>query len=123
MVWRRWVTESSSSATQTSSDHLDRRLSNTRMRPPQSGLVQVGLWEVITIAPGGRLPGNYFAPEVASGNSQCRPRGSSERVATTKFGWESVSRHSRNLPESALRRCLISRDSVASQTVHLAGSQ
>src|SRR6266852_3298172 len=46
MIWRRWVTESSSSATQTSSDHLDRRLSNTRMRPPQRGLVQVGLWSV-----------------------------------------------------------------------------
>src|SRR5260370_31575723 len=26
--------------------HLHRRLSNTRMRPPQSGLVQVGFWEV-----------------------------------------------------------------------------
>src|SRR6266850_1632216 len=25
MIWRRWVTESSSSATQASSDHLDRR--------------------------------------------------------------------------------------------------
>src|SRR5450755_4030236 len=46
MIWRRWVTESSSSATQTSSDHLDRRLRNTRKRPPQSGLVQVGFWEV-----------------------------------------------------------------------------
>src|SRR5258708_32711605 len=48
MIWRRWVTESSSSATQTSSDHLDRRLRNTRMRPPQSGLVQVGLSNVIS---------------------------------------------------------------------------
>src|SRR5271156_5651834 len=46
MIWRRWVTESSSSATQTSSDHLDRRPRNTRTRPPQSGFVQVGLWEV-----------------------------------------------------------------------------
>src|ERR1700682_4182134 len=45
MIWRRWVTESSSSAPQTSSDHLDRWFSNTRMRPPQSGLVQVGLSE------------------------------------------------------------------------------
>src|SRR5438445_9715391 len=43
MIWRRWVTESSSSATQTSSDHLDRRHSNTRKRPPQSGFVQVGI--------------------------------------------------------------------------------
>jgi hypothetical protein len=43
MVWRRWVTESSSSATQTSSDDLDGRLPNTRMRPPHSGLVQVGI--------------------------------------------------------------------------------
>src|SRR5216683_7888257 len=51
MIWRRWVTESSSSATQTSSDHLDRRLNNTRMRPPQSGLVQVGLWEMIAFTP------------------------------------------------------------------------
>ncbi|HVR27670.1 MAG TPA: SDR family oxidoreductase [Candidatus Polarisedimenticolia bacterium] len=47
MIWRRWVTESSSSAPQTSSDHLDRRVSNTRMRPSQSGLVQVGIAEVI----------------------------------------------------------------------------
>src|ERR1700682_4022587 len=38
MIWRRWVTESSSSATQISSNHLDRRLSNTRMRPPQKRL-------------------------------------------------------------------------------------
>src|SRR6266446_1099795 len=38
MIWRRWVTESSSSATQASSDHLDRRLRNTRMRPPQKRL-------------------------------------------------------------------------------------
>jgi len=30
------------SATQASSDHLDRQLSNTRMRPPHSGFVQVG---------------------------------------------------------------------------------
>ena len=30
-----------------------------------------------------------------------------------EVGWEGVSRHSRNLPESALRRCLISRDSVS----------
>ena len=37
MIWRRRVTESSSSATQTSSDHVDRRLRNTRKRPPQSG--------------------------------------------------------------------------------------
>jgi hypothetical protein len=48
MIWRRWVTESSSSVPQTSSDHLDRRLSNTRMRPPQSGLVQVGLQKLIS---------------------------------------------------------------------------
>src|ERR1035438_2229432 len=46
MIWRRWVTESSSSVPQTSSDHLRRRLSNTRMSPPQSGFVQVGFWEV-----------------------------------------------------------------------------
>src|SRR5713101_4873202 len=46
MIWRRWVTESSSSAPQISSDHLDRWFSNTRKRPPQSGLVQVGFWEV-----------------------------------------------------------------------------
>src|SRR5258708_4439091 len=43
MIWRRWVTESSSSAPQTSSDHLDRRVSNTRTRPSQSGLVQAGI--------------------------------------------------------------------------------
>src|SRR5271155_3104354 len=42
MIWRRWVTESSSSAPQTTSDHLDRRLSDTRTRPPHSGFVQVG---------------------------------------------------------------------------------
>src|SRR5271154_3595914 len=41
MIWRRWVTESSSSAPQTTSDHLDRRLSDTRTRPPHSGFVQV----------------------------------------------------------------------------------
>ena len=38
MIWRRRVTESSSSATQTSSDHLDRRLLDTRMRPPAKRL-------------------------------------------------------------------------------------
>ena len=37
MIWRRRVTGSSSSATQNSSDHVDRRLRNTRKRPPQSG--------------------------------------------------------------------------------------
>src|ERR1700683_1216664 len=46
MIWRRWVTESSSSAPQTSSDHLDRWFSNTRKRPPQSGLVQVGFEDI-----------------------------------------------------------------------------
>src|SRR6266446_6492524 len=47
MIRRRWVTGCSSSATQTTSDHLDRRLSNTRMRPPHSGFVQVGKPEAI----------------------------------------------------------------------------
>src|ERR1700740_1569424 len=36
----------SSSATQTSSDHLDRRLSDTRIRPPHTGLVQVCFWKI-----------------------------------------------------------------------------
>src|SRR5271165_5105175 len=51
MIWRSWVTESSSSATQTSSDHLDCRLSNTRTRLPQSGFVQVGEHPATALAP------------------------------------------------------------------------
>src|SRR5690242_20319801 len=47
MIRRRRVTESSSSATQTSSDHLHCWLSNTRKRSPQNGLVQVGQCRVI----------------------------------------------------------------------------
>ncbi|MGC2480170.1 MAG: hypothetical protein WA423_10150, partial [Candidatus Sulfotelmatobacter sp.] len=47
----------------TSSDHLDRRLRNTRKRPPQRGLVQVGSQEVISplvsILRGLRASGTY----------------------------------------------------------------
>ena len=46
---------SSSSAPHTSSDHLDRWPRNTRMRPPQRGFVQVGLWSLIHHKGAGRF--------------------------------------------------------------------
>src|ERR1022692_3919171 len=63
MIWRRWVTESSSSAPQANSDHLHRRLSNTRMRPPQSGFVQVFLWEA-TVTPESRASRKLSKPDI-----------------------------------------------------------
>src|ERR1017187_6409283 len=79
MIWRRWVTESSSSAPQANSDHLHRRLSNTRMRPPQSGFVQVGLWEVCRTGTDNAL-GRETAP-VSNGPSN-PPRDRSRNSST-----------------------------------------
>ena len=47
MIRRRWVTESSSSATQTSPDHLHRRLSNTRKASAAKRLSSSRFWDVL----------------------------------------------------------------------------
>jgi hypothetical protein len=57
----RRVKPRSPSAPQTSSDHLDRWLSNPRKRPPQSGLVQVGFSAAIGALLLVRLPGLVWA--------------------------------------------------------------
>src|SRR5258708_17416477 len=90
MIWRRWVTESPSSATQTSSDHLDRRPRNTRMRPPQSGLVQVGFLECCNgvLPPGYRSVSNGIEKlEAGSGRLLC---GCSARVRNGKLDFQEV---------------------------------
>jgi hypothetical protein len=71
----------------------------------------------------GGLSGGLAICVCGSGVKHSTPRSRQRTWRQHEIGWEGVGRHSRNLPESALRRPLISRDSFASLTVPLAGSQ
>jgi len=104
MIWRKCVTEIFSSATQTSSDHLDRWLSNTRTRPPQRGLVQVGLSEVMSQTRhsryfGRRKASRPFSAQMMNDKGRLLPRAIFPDYSIPKFchrqstEWLSVANH------------------------------